>query len=173
MTMSTSRRVILFSLLACVVGGRQPTAAAAAEIRIAEAWARAGISGGNSAIYMRIQNSGPDTDHLLGAATDVAEKVELHETLMQEGVMRMRPAEAIAVPAHGEAMLEPGGWHVMLIGLRRALRAGERLRLQLRFARAGDLELEVPVREAGGMSHGGGMQHGGSGPHHAGAPRGN
>jgi copper(I)-binding protein len=126
----------------------------AAPIFVEGAWARAAAAGGTSAIYMVIHNRGAQEDELVAAQSDVANAVELHHTAMDGDVMRMRPIDTVRVPARGQVTLEPGGRHVMLIGLRRQLPEGATVALTLRFARAGEMTLQVPVRAAGGVAPG-------------------
>jgi copper(I)-binding protein len=102
---------------------------------------------GTGAVFMTITNSGVEDDRLLGGSTDVAQVVEIHEVAEDEGMMRMRPlTDGLAVPAEGAVVLEPGGFHVMLIGLTRDLTSGSTYHLTLSFARAGEVEIDVPVR---------------------------
>jgi copper(I)-binding protein len=101
--------------------------------------------GSTSAAYMVLRSRG-GADTLLAVATDVAEVVELHTVERDGDIMRMRPVQQIEVPAGGTTALEPGGFHVMLIGLRRDLQAGDTIRLTLTFANAGDVLVEAPVR---------------------------
>jgi periplasmic copper chaperone A len=101
--------------------------------------------GSTSAAYMVLRSSGA-ADSLLAVTTDVAEVVELHTVERDGAIMRMRPVPQIDVPAGGSTTLEPGGLHVMLIGLRRDLQAGETIRLTLNFANAGEVIVEAPVR---------------------------
>lgn len=104
--------------------------------------------GGNSAAYMRIQNTGDEPDRLLSVASDVAATVELHMVEQDGDVMKMRPVEGgIEVPAGGEVELKPGGYHVMLIGVTRELAPGDTIDLTLQFERAGALEVQATVRE--------------------------
>ena len=105
-----------------------------------------------SAVYLSIRNSGPIDDTLLDVQTDVAVAAEIHRTTAQDGVMRMGPAGPLLVPAGGTLALEPGGLHIMLIGLHQDLRPGSQVRLTLRFERAGDVEVLVPIRAAAGMA---------------------
>ncbi|MFQ3661128.1 MAG: copper chaperone PCu(A)C [Chloroflexaceae bacterium] len=103
--------------------------------------------GGTSAAYMVLVNRGGTGDRLISASTDVAAVVELHETKMVDNVMQMAPvAGGIPVPANGQVELKPGGLHVMLIGLKRDLAAGETVRLTLNFERAGTVTVDAPVR---------------------------
>jgi hypothetical protein len=75
----------------------------------------------------------------------VAERVELHSMQMQGDVMRMRQVDAIELPAGATVELAPGGLHLMLMGLKSPLKAGERLPLVLRFEKAGELKTELVV----------------------------
>jgi periplasmic copper chaperone A len=120
----------------------------AAKIQAVDAWTRAGAAEmGNGAAYMILRNSGDTADRLVKAESDVAGAVELHKSSMEGGVMKMAPVENIEVPAKGQAELKPGGLHVMLIGLKRELKAGEKVRLKLQFEKAGMQEIEAEVRK--------------------------
>ncbi len=113
---------------------------------IRNVWARASTqSNGLSAVYMLIQNTGDRPDRLLHAHCDVAETVELHETKMEGGVMKMQPVEGIDVPAHGTVELKPGGLHVMLIGLKRDLNPGDTIEVELHFEEAGHIPMKATV----------------------------
>lgn len=118
----------------------------------------------NGAAYLTVRNPGSHPDRLLGASTGVAERAELHiSTIDAQGVAMMRPAEAIEVPVGGEVRLQPGGMHVMLVGLKQPLAAGTSFPLTLRFERAGMVEVTVAVesvRGTGGGSHEHGHGHG-------------
>lgn len=118
---------------------------ATAGLTIAEPWVRAAATG-NSAAYMLIRNGGSDADRLVKAEADVAAAVELHETKMEGNMMKMAPVEGIAIPAAGQVELKPGGLHIMLIGLKRELKAGESVKLTLHFEKAGTREVTAQVR---------------------------
>lgn len=105
--------------------------------------------GGTGASYMVIENAGAGADHLIGGSTDVADVVEIHEMFEENDVMVMRPvAGGIEVPAGGLVTLEPGGYHVMLIGLTRDLTDGMIFDLTLTFEQAGDVVVPVTVQHA-------------------------
>jgi copper(I)-binding protein len=104
------------------------------------------MGGSTSAAYMVLQNQAATADVLIQASTDVAEVVELHTVERDGDIMRMRPVQQIDLPARGSATLEPGGLHIMLIGLRQDLQPGQTVRLTLTFANAGEVVVEVPVR---------------------------
>jgi copper(I)-binding protein len=133
-------------------GTETPASGVGAEetIRIVDPWARAAIQMGGtptSAVYLIIRNEGEEADRLLGAESDAAQTVELHQSKMEGGTMKMEPVQAIDIPPGGQVELKPGGLHIMLIGLKRDLPAGERLTLVLHFERSGDIEVEAEVRQ--------------------------
>lgn len=100
-----------------------------------------------SAVYMVIVNEGQAADDLVGASSDVAATVETHETTIVNDVMRMQPVKGIPVPAAGKVELKPGGYHVMLIGVMRELKQGDRFTLKLHFQKSGDLIVSPEVRQ--------------------------
>ncbi len=115
---------------------------------MSDAWARptAGQST-TSAAYMTIANQGEGNDMLTAARTPKAEAIELHQTTMTaEGVMQMRQIkDGLPIEAGKTIELKPGGTHFMLLGLDGGLNAGETLLVTLEFAKAGAVEVTVPV----------------------------
>lgn len=105
--------------------------------------------GATSAVYLVLRNRGREGDRLIGARTDVARTVELHHSSIEDGIMRMRQVDAVEVPARGEARLEPGGYHIMLIGLVRGLEVGDRFEVTLEFEKSGARVVEVVVERRG------------------------
>lgn len=97
------------------------------------------------AAYMVIENHGDVADRLVSAASDVAGAVELHQTKMENGAMKMSRLEGMEIPARGKFTLERGGYHVMLIDLRRDLKQGDEVSLTLTFERAGEVRVVAPV----------------------------
>lgn len=162
-----SLRIVLMLCAAALLIACGATATPA-NVTVSEPWVRAAVmtgmasdsssghsmsggempaSGGNSAAYMTIANSGGSADRLISASSDVATAVELHESKMVDGVMQMNPVQGgIPVPAGGQAELKPGGLHVMLIGLTRDLKEGETVKLTLTFEQSGAVEVEAPIR---------------------------
>lgn len=106
--------------------------------------------------YMVIRNSGADADKLVSVTSPAADPVEMHAHTMAGGVMKMEKVAAIDIPANGAATLEPGGLHLMLFNF---TPTGERITLRLKFEKAGEGEVEVPVAGAGAMVHGDGEKH--------------
>jgi copper(I)-binding protein len=111
-------------------------------------WARASVGNSRIAVaYMTLRNGGSSPDRLLAVESPVG-RAELHTMTMDNNVMRMRPVEAVDIPAGGSAMLQPSGLHIMLLDLREPLRAGTEVPLTLRFERAGTVAVTVPVGPA-------------------------
>ena len=111
-----------------------------------------------SAGYLQIGNPGDEADRLVSVETDAAERVEIHEMDEVDGVMRMREVEGgLEIPAGGQVALQPGGYHLMLMGAREGLEAGQQVDAVLVFERAGRVEVAFDVRPpgAGAGGHGG------------------
>ena len=104
------------------------------------------MEGANGAIYVTVANTGTQADALLSASSDAAQTVELHETKKDGGVMKMRPVTKIDVPAGGKIEMKPGGYHVMLLGLKRDLKKGDKVAVTLKFERGGEVSAEATVR---------------------------
>jgi periplasmic copper chaperone A len=104
------------------------------------------MEGANGAVYVTVTNTGTQADALLSASSDVARTVELHEVKNDGGVMKMRPVAKIDVPAGGKIEMKPGGYHVMLLGLKRDLKKGDKVPVTLKFERGGEVSAEAAVR---------------------------
>ena len=108
---------------------------------------RASIGGSKvSAVYFAITNRGEAAVRLIGAATDRAHRTMIHRSVVERGVMKMRHVDAIEIPPGESVRFEPGGLHVMLMGVSAPLETAERISVTLVFERAGELVLSVPVR---------------------------
>jgi len=138
------RRVLL--LLAVLL----PAAALAQSgpITVERAWSRASPQGGTGVLFMTVTDNGA-VDRLLRVNTPAAERAELHETTNDNGVMKMRPVEMLPVSPDKPLILAPGGRHVMLMGLKQALREGDSFPVTLAFEKAGTIATEVTVAKAG------------------------
>jgi periplasmic copper chaperone A len=107
--------------------------------------------------YLAIENTGANPDRLVSISTPAADKVELHEMTVQDGVMRMRPlASGIAIPPNGTVTLAPGGLHIMFMGLKRPLQQGEKFPARLSFEKSGSVDVTFEVRGIGAGSGAGG-----------------
>lgn len=144
-------------LLAALLSMPALAGSAADEVLVANPYARAVPPvADNSAVFMTLKNTGA-SDHAVTAATSTAaEVVELHTHIMDGEVMRMRQVEKIDLEAGKATVLEPGGLHVMLLGLKRPLSAGSTVQVDLTFADGSSKTVTAPIRAIGGMQHGGG-----------------
>lgn len=144
-----ARRATTLALAAMLaaLGGASP--ARAADIAVEQPWARAAQQGGVGGAFMRIDNHGTMPDRLISASSPAARTVELHTTIRDGDVMRMRPVDAIEVPAGGAVQLQPGALHAMLIGLQHPLAQGDEVPLTLVFERAGQVPIRLRVQSAG------------------------
>lgn len=100
----------------------------------------------NAGGYVTIVNRGATPDVLVGAAADVAQRVELHQTRNMSGMLMMEPVPRVDVAAGARVELKPGSYHLMLIGLKRTLKPGQSVTFTLRFERAGELTTRATVR---------------------------
>jgi len=126
-------------------------------IEVSDAWARSSMQGANSAIYFTIQNNNADMDELIGVVSDVADAVEVHESRMEDGVMKMTHMESVVLEQSVKVEFMPGGYHVMLIGLRHDLMAGDEIEVTLKFKNSPDITVTVMVKDdSGAMNMDGG-----------------
>ena len=143
------KRVVLLTLSAALL----LSACGAKEgIEVSDAWARTGMQGGNGAVYFVIENHNADMDELIGAASSVADAVEVHESKMEGDMMMMNHMESVALEPSQKVEFMPGGYHVMLIGLKQDLKAGDEIEVTLQFKNSADLTLTVTVKEPDGMN---------------------
>jgi copper(I)-binding protein len=101
----------------------------------------------NGAAYMTITAQGGAGDRLIAAASPAANRAELHTHIMEGNVMRMRQVQGIDVKPGETAALKPGGFHVMLLGLKQPLVEGQSFPLTLTFEKGGRIDVEVKVQK--------------------------
>jgi copper(I)-binding protein len=132
----------------CLVAlvGTIPGNAMAQGVQVVDAWSRPTPPGMDVGVaYFTIRNGGK-SDRLLRVSSPVAKRAELHVSAMKDGVMRMQGLGSIDIGSGMPTSFEPNGKHVMLVGLKRALKAGDVFPLVLTFANAGTVEAKVQVR---------------------------
>lgn len=135
--------LLLMILTGCGAIGSQ----SGPDLRIEDAWARPAPGTGNGAIYFTLRNEGDVNETIVGASADVATAVELHQTSHEDDVMRMRPVERVPVPAGSGVVFEPGGYHVMMIGLTQDLQPDDQFQFALEFENSPSLTADVTVRQ--------------------------
>ena len=137
-------------------------ALALALVTVTGAWSRPAFD--TAVVYATLHDAGRRPVALVGASSPVARTAELHQSTTTPGgamhagtmnpgtmtgmnmpVMAMHPVSRIVVPPHGTTALHPGGYHIMLLGLRHPLRAGERFPVTLRFSDGERVTVSVAV----------------------------
>ncbi len=135
---------VLSSLEVCAQSSSTTTVG---DLTISQPWSRATpgsapVAGG----YFSVSNGSGTPDRLIGVATDLAAKAEVHEMAMANGVMTMRQvAGGLPVPAKSSVDLKPGGFHVMFMGLKQGLKEGDTFKATLQFEKAGPVEVTFTV----------------------------
>jgi len=133
----------------------------AGDVSVEQPWARASAGrGANGAAYVTLTNQGQAPDKLIAASSPIASRAELHAHSMEGGVMKMRPVDGIEIAPGGQAVLQPGGMHIMLIGVHDPMEQGTTFSLTLTFEHGGAATIDVPVAAAGAQRPmGGHMKH--------------
>jgi copper(I)-binding protein len=140
----------LFGSLYLAACAAPPAGDAAAGPELVLEKPRAHLLPGTGVIYFELHNSGP-ADRLLRVETPFAQAVESHETLEEDGVMRMRPRpEGFEIPAGGVLKLESSGKHLMLVNPDESLKDATALPVTLFFKHGEPLEAEIPILPPGG-----------------------
>jgi len=107
-------------------------------------------AGGTGVGFMTIVNGGSQDDRLVAISSEAATSVEIHQMSMADGQMQMRAlGDGLAIPAGKTVELAPGGYHLMLIGLSQALIAGQTVKLELQFEKAGKVSVELQIAALG------------------------
>ncbi len=135
-------------------GGDAAGAAATvpADPYVTGAWVRTGTAGAVTGAYAVVHNPGVDSVRLVAARSDVADTIELHETMQHDGMVGMQPQAALVVPARDSLVLAPGGKHFMLKGLTRDLTVGEQVRFTIAFEDGRSVDFNVDVRALDGRT---------------------
>lgn len=140
---------IILALSAGAAGGHEFKAGT---VTVAHPWARATVTGTKmGAVFLEIKASPERADRLIGGKTDAAEKVELHNHVMENGIAKMRSVPGVDIPAGKSVVLNPRGYHMMLIGLKSPLKEGDILPLTLLFERAGEVTIEASIEPINAM----------------------
>lgn len=123
----------------------------AGDVHIDHPYARASVAGQTSgAAYLTLENKGKQSDSLISAQSPAAQSVEIHSMSMTaDHVMRMREIGSIELKPQEKVVMQPGdGYHIMLLGLKAPLQAGDKLPLTLTFKKAGKVETSISVEDS-------------------------
>ena len=121
---------------------------ATGEIEVHSAWVRPTAQGENAGVYLTLHNHTAEGDELVGASSNVADVVEIHESKMENDVMQMNMLPSLPIAADEEIIFKPGGLHVMLIGVKEELIRGERIGVILHFKNHDDIVVEVHIEDS-------------------------
>lgn len=113
-----------------------------------EAWVRIALQGENTALYLILHNHTDMDVRLIGISTDVANVVELHSTEVANDMMQMRQVGVVEIAADSEVEFKSGGFHIMLIGLKKDLKVGDEITISFDFENYQDVSIKVPVKES-------------------------
>ena len=118
---------------------------------LSHAWARATPGGAEvGGGYLTIENKGTAPDKLLGGSSPAAAEIEVHEMAMKNEVMTMRPVSGgLSIPPGQTITFAPGGYHIMMMGLKAPLKQGDRVPMTLQFEKAGKVDVTFDVQSIG------------------------
>lgn len=137
--------LILFVLVLLSACASEAPAVSQEGIEIYNPRAMSGKTGEVTGGFMSIKNTGSASDSLLGAVCGAAMMTQVHETTMDDGVMKMREVAAIEIPAGQIVELKHGGYHIMLMDLKQDVAAGGTTECTLKFEKAGDVTVSLMV----------------------------
>jgi copper(I)-binding protein len=151
--MSIPARPLIFVALVFILGTGILHAQSPGTIVVERPFSRATPGGAQvGAGYMTITNKGAAADRLISASSPAAEKVQVHEMTMQNNIMKMRElAGGLLIDAGKTVSLAPGGYHLMIMGLKAPLKAGDKVPVILMFEKAGKVEVTLDVQAIGGQ----------------------
>jgi copper(I)-binding protein len=149
-----AKRLVCAALLSCLLV--PATRAEESNIVVTQAWIRATPGGSRVAGgYLAIENKGPAVDRLLSASTEAARKIEIHEMAVTDGVMTMRPVEGgLPIQAGNTVKFAPSGLHLMIVGLSAPLLRGDKVPVNLKFEKAGEIAVSFDVQAMGASAPG-------------------
>lgn len=144
MKMVALTTLIILSLALAACGPDQQTT-----VTVSDVWGRPSPQAAtNAAFYMKLENATSSDDSLTSATIPICTKTELHETTIDDqGVMSMQHINAVSLPKGQRAQLEPGGLHIMCVGLQAELNLGDHIPITLAFTNTGELQVEAEIRE--------------------------
>ncbi|MGB5446214.1 MAG: copper chaperone PCu(A)C [Psychromonas sp.] len=103
----------------------------------------------NSAAFMVIKNTDIKEVKLIAAKSDIADRVELHTHINEDGMMKMRQVAEIIIKAEDAVLLQPGGYHVMFLNLKQPLKEGQSVAISLYFDNGEQIDIKAPIKKIG------------------------
>lgn len=126
----------------------------ATTLSIKDPWVREAPPGARVlGAYMVLANPSSKADRLVSVTSPLADEIEIHRMTVKNGMMEMDAVDSLTIPAKGEVKLQPGGLHLMIYGVKRDLKEGDSLPIELTFENAGTRKIDFPVRKYTGGHH--------------------
>lgn len=142
--------LILFAIAtALLVGDASAASRTDSRIEVRNPWSRPAAAGMVGVGYMTLVNPGDRPEALVSVESPAADRVEIHRSAMEGGVMTMSPQARVETPARGSVAFAPGGYHLMFIGLKRALKTGDKLPATLVFDGGRRIPVQFSVGNGG------------------------
>ncbi len=116
------------------------------DITVTHPWATPAHRSADGKGYLSLRNKGQKPDQLLSATAEVAARVELYSAIQDDNVLKIRPVDALEIPAGKTVRLKPGKSHLMLIGLKKPLEDGQHFPVVLQFQHAGTVTVDMFVQ---------------------------
>jgi len=141
-------KIICYAVIFCsLVSGILTSSAKAQDIVVRDGYVRETIPGTKvSSAYMTVKNNSEKVLTLTGASSDVSKRIEIHEHIMADGMMRMQQRQSLIIKAHGEVVLQPSGFHLMIFDLEQSLKHKDTISVTLHFSDQDDLIIQLPVQ---------------------------
>jgi copper(I)-binding protein len=142
--------ILAVALLLIVIGAATAHEFSSKDITVSHPWARAtpgGVTVGGA--YFEVKAAPGPGDRLIGARSAAAGSMEVHSHSIENGVAKMRRVDGLPIKGGESVVLKPGGYHVMLLDLKKPLKEGDLLKFTLSFEKAGDIEVEATVEPIG------------------------
>jgi periplasmic copper chaperone A len=159
-----TRAIVGAAMLSCLLAApARAEEVKAGDLVITQAWSRATPGGAKiGGGYLTIENKGSTPDRLIGGSADVADKIQVHEMAMNNGVMTMRSLDdGLTIEPGKTVKLAPGGYHLMMLDLKGPLKQGDKVPVTLEFEKAGKVKLSLDVQGVGAQAPAGAGNAGG------------
>lgn len=137
------RVFMLIGSLTLLLSACGPTEAA--DIEVHDPWSRPTAQGQNAAVYFQIHNHTDSADELIGVSTTIADAAEIHESKMENDIMKMTMVSSLPLAPDEEVNFAPGGYHVMLVAIKQEFKAGDHIGIILHFKNHEDIVVNVSV----------------------------
>ena len=117
------------------------------KIKIENAWVRPSLQNMGTALYFTVENNSSEADTLFAVDSDISDKIELHETYSEGDMMGMRKVDFIIVDGKSSFEFKPGGYHIMVMKLKKDINNGDKENFILHFKQAGVISISASAEK--------------------------